>query len=147
MKKFLISAGAVVAAIGLLSACGSNGNAESADLEGKTFTTQTVMIDGAESPAADGGTISLTFSGGSISINAGCNTLFGEATWTDGTISVPAGTLASTMMACSEPLMAQDQLLATFFSSNPTWSLAGETLTIESAATSGISQIALNESP
>lgn len=136
----------VFAIVSLLSACSGGGDAESADLEGRTFTTQAVVIDGTESPAADGGTISLTFSDGSISINAGCNTLFGDATWTDGTILVPAGALASTMMACSEPLMAQDQLLATFFSSNPTWSLTGDTLTIESAATSGISQIVLKES-
>lgn len=146
MKKLVGLTVTVLAVAALLSACSSGSDAESADMVGKTFTTQTVVIEGVESPAADGGTISLTFSDGSISINGGCNTLFGEANWTDGTISVPAGTLASTMMACSEPLMAQDQLLVTFFSSNPTWSLTGDTLTIESGATSGISQIVLKES-
>ena len=145
MKRLVVLAVTLLAGASLLSACGNGSETESADLEGRTFTTQSVVIDGTETPAADGGTVTLAFIDGSISINAGCNSLFGEATWTDGTITVPAGTLASTMMACSEPLMAQDQLLADFFASNPTWTLTGESLTIESEATSGISQIVFQE--
>lgn len=145
MRKLVVLAAMVLAGASLLSACGSSDEGEPADLAGKTFSTQTAVIDGVETPAAEAGSINLTFDEGSITINAGCNTLFGEATWTDGTIMVPAGTLASTMMACSEPLMAQDQLLASFFASNPTWTLVGETLTVTSETTSGISQIVLEQ--
>lgn len=142
---------ALVAAM-VLSACGSDGSG-SEDLDGKTFTSQTLVIDGAEVPAADGQTINVSFADGSISVNAGCNTLFGQASWADGQIELAAPTLASTMMACSEPLMAQDQLLITFFSSSPSWSLAGETLTVSSDPDqqtdeqTGINRIVFEQTP
>lgn len=92
--------------------------------------TQELVIDNIATPAADGGSVALTFTDDGISVNAGCNTLFGSATWTGGVISVEGGILASTMMACSDALMDQDQLLTAFFTSDPSWSLSGSELTI-----------------
>jgi heat shock protein HslJ len=34
------------------------------------------------------------------------------------------------MMACSDALMDQDQLLSAFFTSDPSWSLSGNELTL-----------------
>ena len=127
-----------------LAACSGSDN-DSAALDGKTFTGQTLVLNGAEVAAADGQTISVTFVDGSISINGGCNTLFGEATWAGGEITLATETLASTMMACSEPLMAQDQALIAFFSSSPTWSLSGSTLTLKSDTAPSISEIVLEQ--
>lgn len=142
MKRLIaiLSLCAVVA----LSAC-SGGENGSAALDDKTFTGQTLVLNGEEVTAADGQTISVTFVDGSISINAGCNTLFGEATWAGGEITLATETLASTMMACSEPLMAQDQALIAFFSSSPTWSLSGSTLTLKSDTAPSISEIVLEQ--
>lgn len=105
-------------------------NSSEVDLAGRTFTSQSLVIDGAETPAADGGTIAVTFTDDGVSINAGCNTLFGNATWSGGILEVEGEALASTMMACSEALMDQDQLLSTFFISDPRWSLEGSQLTL-----------------
>jgi heat shock protein HslJ len=66
---------------------------------------------------------------------AGCNTMFGVAMLADGVLTVPAGNLASTMMACAEMLMEQDQALITFFTSNPSYTLDGLILTLASPTT------------
>ena len=117
------------AAVVGLAGCSSDSN-ESSDLGGRTFVTQELVIDNIATPAADGGSVSLTFTDDGISVNAGCNTLFGSATWTGGVISVEGETLASTMMACSDALMDQDQLLSTFFTSDPSWTLSGNELSL-----------------
>lgn len=62
--------------------------------------------------------ISLTFTEDSVSLNAGCNTLFGAAS-IDGTeLVVPQ--LASTRKLCEPPLGEQDTWLTTFITSRPT---------------------------
>ena len=116
--------------IGATASGCSDSNSSEVDLAGRTFTSQSLVIDGAETPAADGGTIAVTFTDDGVSINAGCNTLFGNATWSGGILEVEGEALASTMMACSEALMDQDQLLSTFFISDPRWSLEGSQLTL-----------------
>jgi heat shock protein HslJ len=113
----------------------SGKNSDSADLLGKTFMTGEFTVDGALILAAEGSEIALTFTQDGISMNAGCNTFFGAATLTDGTITIPAGTLGSTMMVCPEMLMAQEQALSTFFSSNPGYALDESTLTLKSPTT------------
>lgn len=113
-----------------LAACGSDddtasGSAPTADdLDGVTF--ESVDVTGHE-PVADT-TISLAFRADALSANAGCNTLNGGYTITDGTLEVAA--MASTMMACTEELMAQDGWLAEFLASRPEIALDGDTLTL-----------------
>ena len=63
-----------------------------------------------------------------ISAQAGCNTLAGGATWTNGVL--PAGPLAMTMMACEDDLSAQDQWLSELLASEPAIELDGDTLVI-----------------
>ncbi|MGM0384467.1 MAG: META domain-containing protein [Actinomycetota bacterium] len=112
--------GAAVAAIAALALSGCSGSSE---LEGRTFTATEVrghdLVEGSE--------MTITFEDGQVSANAGCNTLFGAASWDGGTLDV-AEALASTMMACDDALMAQDQWLSDFLTSDPALSLAGTTL-------------------
>lgn len=106
-----------------LAAC--SGAAGAPDLNGRAFTATEVR--GQE--AVEGSTITLTFEDNQVSAQAGCNTLFGPADWEGGTLEID-GTLASTMMACDDALMAQDQWLSEFLSSSPALSLDGDTLTL-----------------
>ena len=134
MKKLfgLILSFVVMGAV--ISGCGSDSSV-SADPSGKTYVASELTVDGVLTPAAEESLIELTFTEDGISIIAGCNTLFGVATLADGVLTVPAGNMGSTMMACSEMLMAQDQALITFFTSNPSYTLDGSTLTLTSPTT------------
>ena len=91
-------------------------------------------MDGAEQPLALDGTLQVAFVDGGVSVNAGCNTLFGPADLSGGTIAL-TGELASTKMACAPELMAQDDELAAFFSAGPTWALEGSVLTLTGGTT------------
>jgi heat shock protein HslJ len=125
---------ALLALAGLtLAACGSDddggdGAAESAnaptaeDLSGRGFVSSDVtgydLVEGSE--------ITMNFLDDSVSVNAGCNTMNGGYEITDGTFV--AGQFAMTMMACDDPLMAQDTWLSEFLASSPTIELDGSTL-------------------
>jgi heat shock protein HslJ len=104
-----------------LGACGS----ESADLAGRSFTSTEVRGH----DLVEGSAIALTFEDGRMSANGGCNTLNGAATWDGDTLDV-AEPLASTMMACDEALMAQDQWLSEFLTSSPALEVDGDTMTL-----------------
>lgn len=113
----------------------SSDSSTNADPSGKTYIANELTVDGVLTPAAEESSIALTFTEDGISVIAGCNTMFGQATLADGVLTVPAGNMGSTMMACSEMLMAQDQALITFFTSNPSYTLDGSTLTLASPTT------------
>lgn len=83
--------------------------------EGFAFVDPAAMTF--EFPAAD-----------QISIVGGCNSQFGNLEW-DGT-SVKAPTLASTLMACDQPLMDQDTALAALLADGVMASLDGDVLTL-----------------
>ncbi len=104
------------------SAAGT-GAAGATDLTGKTFTSSEVTGGQTLVP---GSTITLTFENGNISANAGCNTFFGSVDLAGNILSAP--TLASTMMACEQALMDQDQWLSSFLASDPAWSYVDSTL-------------------
>ena len=118
----------------VVSGCSSD-NSANADPTGKTYVANELTVDGVLTPAAEESSIELTFTEDGISVIAGCNTMFGMATLADGVLTVPEGNMASSMMACSELLMAQDQALITFFTSNPSYTLDGSTLTLTSPTT------------
>lgn len=65
-------------------------------------------LDGA--PPLDGTTIDLTITTDSVSGSSGCNTYTGGATLTMETSTLEVDPeLASTMMACEQPIMDQEQ--------------------------------------
>ena len=120
----------------LLAACGDDGGDDVStdgggssevtfeDLVGKSF--ESTSVSGHELVA--GSVVNLTFIEGRLSAMAGCNTQNGDATVEDGALVVEQ--LASTMMACEDPLMAQDQWLAAFLEGDPEVALDGATLTL-----------------
>jgi len=95
------------------------------DLDGKSFVS--TKVTGSHTIVPDS-TITIAFEGGSLSANAGCNTMVGRYTLVGGKLTAPA--LASTMMACLGDLGDQDTWLAAFLSSGPTYTLDGDTLTL-----------------
>jgi len=116
-----------------LAACGSDsdsgsGSAPTADeLAGQAFTSAEVtgydLVADSE--------IEIGFEADSIGARAGCNSMSGGYAITDGALEV--STMASTMMACDEALMAQDTWLSEFLTSSPEIALDGETLTLTGA--------------
>ena len=123
---------ALLALAGLtFAACGSDddGAAESTgtptadDLSGRGFVSSDVTgYDLVEGSLA----ITMNFLDDAVSVNAGCNTMNGGYEITDG--AFVAGQFAMTMMACDDPLMAQDTWLGEFLASSPSISLDGSTL-------------------
>ena len=61
-----------------------------------------------------GSRITLSFKDGNLAASAGCNTMSGAYTITDGRLK--AGQMASTMMGCDPLLMQQDAWLSTYLS-------------------------------
>lgn len=121
----------------VLAACASSTSGEASDpqaLMDHTYTSTSVTEGGVERPLVEGSTIELSFSADGISAAAGCNRMFGPATWENGTITM-TGELAATRMACPPELMAQDDWLAGILTSSPTWALEGTTLTLMSGTT------------
>ena len=78
----------------------------------------------------DGTEVSLTFEDGNLSVQAGCNTMNGGYTTTDGRFEV--STLAQTQMACQDERQSQDQRLAAFLEAGPTVTLDIDELTLAS---------------
>lgn len=122
---FPVVIGAV--ALVLTTACGDD-EASPVELEGKSYVA--TDIDG--HTIVDGSEVAISFADGSISIEAGCNTQNGAYELTDGVLEVEM--LMSTMMACDEPLMAQDQLVASIVTSGPTVEADGDDIVLESPA-------------
>ena len=150
--------GAGVLVVGL-AACGSGGSgrrsggtgsasasaqaspsvrAPRSELDGQSFVATEVTGTHTIAPNS---TITLTFEGGSLSANAGCNTMAGRYTLIGGKLTAPQ--LASTMMACDDALMAQDTWLAGFLASGPAYTLAGGTLTLSN----GTDTVVLGSAP
>ena len=117
---------ALLALAGLtLAACGSDDDATSGstgNLSGRGFVSSAVtghdLVEGSE--------ITMRFLDGSVSVNAGCNTMNGGYEIVDGVFV--AGEFAMTMMACDDALMAQDTWLGEFLSSSPAIALEEPTL-------------------
>lgn len=101
-------------------------------MSGPSYTdlVDRVFIDSTTEPS-----IEMTFLADSFAVNAGCNTLAGGATITDGVLTLD-GPLASTKMACEESLMQRDDEIAQFLASSPTVTLDGATLTMTSGDSS-----------
>lgn len=103
---------------------GSSGD----ELDGRTFLSTGVTVDGEEHPLVEGTQVTVTFDAGTLGASAGCNQIGGDVSLGGGRLQT--GALAMTEMGCDEPLMEQDEWLADFLSSGPAWSLDGDTLTL-----------------
>lgn len=82
------------------------------DLSSPPSTWRSTEVDGHELVADT--QIRMTFSKGNLSVNAGCNTLFGSYEQSAGRVSWTAAP-ARTMMGCTDELMAQDDWLEETF--------------------------------
>jgi heat shock protein HslJ len=109
-----------------------------AELQGTTFVATEVT---GSYTIAPGSSITVTFEDGTVSARAGCNSMSGAVVIQGDVLVAP--TLASTMMACEEALMAQDTWFAAFLASSPTWTYADGTLTL----TNGTDTVAFTDAP
>ena len=96
-----------------------------ADLDGRSFVS--TGAQGYEIVADT--TITLSFEDERISAAAGCNTQNAGVEVAEGQLRLTSP-LASTMMGCEEPLMAQDQWVASFLEADPDIVLDGDALTL-----------------
>lgn len=120
----------------VLAACGSDDADPADDAGDSTLPPAGLDLDGTEYRSTaveghelvDGTTISLSFDDGSLSVNAGCNTIFGGYSIDEGILVVDA--LAQTEMGCEPALMDQDQWLADLLSAGPAITVDGDTLTL-----------------
>lgn len=127
-------AGVVVASVLVISGCGSNATEPTGqaatwnDVVSLTYQSTAVTEGGATKPLASEEPISIRFGESDISAKAGCNTMTGGASITDGVLTVDP--LASTRMACEPALMEQDQWISDFLTSKPTATISDGTLTL-----------------
>ena len=90
--------------------------ADLSELEGGVWTASSILDP--DVSLAPGSQIEVRFEADSLSVDAGCNKLFGGASIDGDELVVPA--LASTQKACEDALMRQDAWLSDFLSSRPT---------------------------
>jgi heat shock protein HslJ len=122
-----------------LAACGSDDDSPAAGDSlpevGAAVTADDLVDRSFESTDVTGhelvadSTIELAFLADRVAARAGCNSMNGGFTITDGTLELTSP-MASTMMACSDELMAQDTWLNEFLSSGPAIALDGDVLTL-----------------
>ena len=103
------------------------------NLAGRDFVATDITVDDEPYQLADRSTIVIGFKDGQVTANAGCNSLFGSATWDDGTLNVD--NLGGTEMGCDQALMDQDVWLSELLSSQPTLEVDGDTVTLTSGTT------------
>lgn len=126
-RRLLGAAALPLVVVVLLAACAAGSGSAEDELVGRSF--ESTDVEGRT--LVEGTVITLIVRSDGVSLNAGCNTLFGDATWDDGVLRVPQ--LASTMMACDPDLMEQDQWLGAFLEGSPPYELDGDTLTLGTA--------------
>lgn len=113
----------------MISACSARGTDEpSASLLGPWKLTAFGPV-GAPVPAVEGTGAGLTFNeDGTVSGSSGCNGLGGDYS-VDGN-QVTFGEFVSTLMACEEPIMAQEDAAHNVLTGTATYQIEGDTLTI-----------------
>jgi heat shock protein HslJ len=104
-----------------------------AGVDGRQFVSVLVTENGSSKALVPGTKIWLGFSDGMISASSGCNSMTGQYSLQNGT--VVAGEMAITEMGCPGNLMTQQQWLAAFLGSKPSYSLDGNDLVLTSDAT------------
>ena len=113
-------------------AAGSTSTSSGGEPWGRTFLSTSVTENGQPRPLVDGTRITLNFfkDGHRLGAQAGCNHMGGAASFQGGRLVV--NDMATTEMGCDPPRHAQDEWLARFLTSKPSWAREGATLTLES---------------
>ena len=98
---------------------------------GRTFLSTSVTENGQPKALVDGTRITLNFfaDGHRLGAQAGCNQMGGPASFQGGRLVV--SDMATTEMGCDPPRHAQDEWLARFLTSKPSWARGGATLTLD----------------
>jgi heat shock protein HslJ len=124
----------IVALAFVAAACSVGPGAQPAEnVAGRQFLSTRVTENGELRPLVEGTQILLAFEAVRLSANAGCNTMSGGYTITAGQLLV--GDLATTMMACAQPLMTQDQWLAAFLNKRPQIQVSGTDMVLSADGT------------
>ena len=134
MRRPILIGSAMAATALALSACGGGGSSAGGDpqsLIDTAYSVTTISVDGADREVL--GPVEIAFTADTISVATPCNGMSGPVTYSESTLTV--GALAATKMACEPALMEQDQVIANALAANPTWQLAGETLTLPGGGT------------
>ena len=148
MRRPRLGATAALLLVGLLAGCGSSDNGDKsgdsttpttsptpsstpvaavADLDGTTY--ESTSVEGHE--LVPGKPVRVSFEGDTMSVSAGCNTMFGAYDVTDGALAW-SGEPASSLVACEPELADQDAWLADLFTTGVDATLDGSTLTLTS---------------
>ena len=128
----------ITAAVSILTAlaivaCGTDAGS-SHSLEGRTFLSQSVTVDGQTKTLVSGTGIRVTFHDDErITAIAGCNILSGSVTVSDERLVV--NDLGSTEMGCDGARHAQDEWLASVLSAWPRYLLEGDRLVLQTDGT------------
>lgn len=130
MRRLLLIASVLM--LGVVGGCAERPGAGS-DMrpglpEGRTFLSTDISDGGKPRPLVDGTRIRLSFDGGELRADAGCNSLLGQARLANERLVVDG--LGGTEMGCSPELMAQDQWLSGFLGGRPRLQLADDELTL-----------------
>lgn len=121
-------AGAIAAAVLLIlttAACaGGGGSGLTNALDDRQFVSTSVTGH----DLVEDTRVLMSFNAGTLSASAGCNTMSVETSWDRD--ALVAGDLAMTAIGCDPDRHAQDDWLAGFLASAPTFALDGTTLTL-----------------
>ena len=128
MKKILFSM-TVCAGLLALAACGSSAPQGGGDVTGKVWALTTLNGQ----PPVDGGGISAQFTAdGIVSGSAGCNQYTGKYSVSGSNITFDPS-IATTMMACPQPIMDQESAYLKMLGEAKTYSVKGDELTLTGA--------------
>lgn len=97
-------------------------------LAGATFVSTNVMVAGRQRPLVDGTRAVIGFVDEGITLEAGCNSMSGQATYADGRLTVDR--VGGTEMGCAQARMDQDAWLARFLAEDPDYQLDGDVLAL-----------------
>jgi heat shock protein HslJ len=127
-KSLLIWVTRFIVAAYILTACSSN---VSASLAG-TWKLKSSGLSTNLTPAAPNVDAAVIFgSDGTVNGNVGCNS-FGGNYKVDGN-TITFGSIASTLMACADPIAQQESVIFNVFVNTATFNVDGNTLTITSS--------------
>ena len=121
----LVAASIAMAVVFAIAGCGG----DETSLDGTNWTLETIDSGTASSPAIEGTEPTLVFAGTMVSGSDGCNQLSGSVTvGPDDAMSF--GPLASTQMACEQPVMDQASAIGEILAGVGTYTIDGSTLTL-----------------
>jgi heat shock protein HslJ len=123
LRKELLVIAVVISLIAVSVTLASAGK-ESPGLEGVQWTLVSIGAD----KVPDGVEITALFDESQVVGSAGCNSYFAGYEVGDGTLTISV--MATTMMACSEPVMRLEMAFASAFQSAKSYEVSGERLEI-----------------